>query len=238
MILTKAQQRLFDVRQERILAKQIEAVGSLVGSITLLEGKKGRGKTLSAVALAYQMKEFFGIPVVAVGSNMDLQRDKFGDFTFLDEKEFIRNLDDVTKISKGTADDIVGDAIEKVMSHMGISILNSLIIFDEAYKFFDSRTPSDKLVRVFGYFVAQSRHYKSTIFLLTPNRDMIDKRVRRQVDFFGRCFTNRKTGITLVRIRGGVDSWKLRIWGPNYYSMYDSWNILGFRSKHLQIAGV
>jgi hypothetical protein len=234
--LTQAEQRVLiaQAKQERILQKQAEAIGSLVRNITLFEGKKGRGKTLAAVAMAYQMREFFDIPTTVIGSSMDLT-DKYGAYTFLDEREFIDNLDKVTKISKGTAEQEVGDAIETVMDNMGISIHNSLLIFDEAYKFFDARTPSDKLVRVFGYFVAQSRHYKCSLFLISPNRDMIDKRVRRQIDWFARCFTNKRTNITTVRLTGGVESWKLRVNGPTYWDMYDTHAILGFRAKHLNI---
>ena len=223
------------VKQEKLLQKQAEAIGSLVRQITLFEGKKGRGKTLAAVAIAYQMREFFDIPTVVIGSSMDLTP-AYGPYTFLDEREFIDNLDRMTKISKGTNDQEVGDAVEIVMEKMGIQIHDSLLVFDEAYKFFDARTPSDKLVRVFGYFVAQSRHYKSSIFLISPNRDMMDKRVRRQIDWFGRCFTNKRTNVTTVRLTGGVESWKLRVNGPTYWDMYDTHAILGFRSKHLQIA--
>ena len=46
------------LKHERILQRQAEAIGSLVRQITLFEGKKGRGKTLAAVAMAYQMREF------------------------------------------------------------------------------------------------------------------------------------------------------------------------------------
>ena len=222
-----------DIKELKVLLKQIESLGSLVRNITLLEGKKGRGKSLAAIALANKMRKFFGIPTVTIGSNMDLQ-DTFGPYVYLNEKDFINNLEGITKISKATEEGELGDAIETVMSHMGVSVTNALLIFDEAYKFFDCRTPSDKLVRVFGYFVAQSRHYKSSIMLLSPNRDMIDKRVRRQVDFFGRCFTNHKTHITTVRLRGGADSWRMRIYGPKYWDMYDTHALLGFRTKHLQ----
>ena len=113
------------LKQERILQKQAEAIGSLVRNITLFEGKKGRGKTLAAVAMAYQMREFFDIPTVVIGSSMDLT-DAYGPYVFLDEREFIDNLDRMTKISKGTADQEVGDAIEQVMDNMGISIHNAL----------------------------------------------------------------------------------------------------------------
>ena len=219
----------------KIRYKQAEVLGNLQRSVTLLEGKKGRGKTLAGVAVAYQLKELFGIPTVVVGTSMDLVRAKYGDFTFLDEKEFINHLDKLTTVTKNTDEDTVRDAIEETLKTMGVSVTNACMVFDEAYKFFDSRTPSDKLVRVFGYFVAQSRHYKCSIILLCPFRDMIDKRVRRQIDFYGRCFTSNKTHITTVRLSGGMDSWKLKIFGPNYWDMYDTHALVGFRAKHLMI---
>jgi len=219
----------------RIRYKQAEVLGNLQRSVTLLEGKKGRGKTIAGVAVAYQLKELFGIPTVVVGTSMDLVRKTYGDFTFLDEKEFINHLDKLTTVTKNTDEDTVRDAIEETLLTMGVSVTNSCMVFDEAYKFFDSRTPSDKLVRVFGYFIAQSRHYKCTVMLLCPFRDMIDKRVRRQVDYYGRCFTSNKTKITTVRLSGGMDSWKLKIFGPNYWDMYDTHALVGFRAKHLLI---
>jgi SpoVK/Ycf46/Vps4 family AAA+-type ATPase len=220
-------------RQYYLMQKQAGAIGQLVRQITLFEGKKGRGKTLAAVAVAYQMKEFFDMPVTIVGSSMDLVKETFGDYEFLDERDFINELDKMTKITKQTEDSEIGDAVEVLLERMGIKITNSLLVFDEAYKFFDSRSPSDKLVKVFGYFVAQSRHYKSTIILVSPNRDMIDKRVRRQIDWVGRCYTNHKNHVTTVRLTGGVESFRLKIFGPNYWDMYNTHSLLGFRAKHL-----
>ncbi len=219
----------------KIRYRQAEVLGNLQRSVTLLEGKKGRGKTLAGVAIAYQLKELFGIPTVVVGTSMDLVRKQYGDFQFLDEKEFINHLDKLTTVTKNTDEDTVKGAIEETLLAMGVSVTNACMVFDEAYKFFDSRTPSDKLVRVFGYFIAQSRHYKCTVILLCPFRDMIDKRVRRQVDYYGRCFTSSKTKITTVRLSGGMDSWKLKIFGPNYWEMYDTHALVGFRAKHLMM---
>lgn len=219
----------------KIRYKQAEALEPLIRSVTLLEGKKGRGKTLAAVAIAKMLKEMYGIHTVCIGSSLDLNRQTFGDFTFLDEKEFIQDLEKITQVSKHTDDEIIGNAIDSLLKAKGIVVTNAVLIFDEAYKLFDARTPSDKLVRVFGYFIAQSRHYKCTIMLLCPFRDMIDKRVRRQMDYYGRCFTNKRTGLTTVRITGGLDSWKFKIYGPTYWDMYDTHAMVGFRAKHLQI---
>lgn len=219
----------------KVRYKQAETLQPLIRSVTLLEGKKGRGKTLAGVAIAKMLKEMFDIQTVCIGTSLDLNKENFGKFTFLDEKEFVQDLEKITQVSKTTQDEVIGNAIDSLLKSKGISVTNSCLIFDEAYKMFDARTPSDKLVRVFGYFIAMSRHYKSTILILCPFRDMIDKRVRRQIDYFGRCFTNKRTGMTTVRIVGGMESWKFRIYGPNYWDMYDTHAMVGFRAKHLEI---
>lgn len=224
-----------EIRLLKTRYKQAEALQPLIRSVTLLEGKKGRGKTLAGVAISKMLKEMYDIQTVCIGTSLDLKRETFGDYTFLDEKEFVQDLEKITAISKNTDEEVIGNAIDSLLKAKGIIVTNSVLIFDEAYKLFDARTPSDKLVRVFGYFVAMSRHYKCTILLLCPFRDMIDKRVRRQIDYYGRCFTNKKTGLTTVRITGGLESWKFKIYGPNYYNMFDTFAMVGFRAKHLEI---
>ncbi|KKL56721.1 hypothetical protein LCGC14_2242610, partial [marine sediment metagenome] len=223
------------IRLLKIRYKQAEHLQKMIRSVSLLEGKKGRGKTIAAVSICYNLKEFFDIPTVCIGSSMDLVKSEYGNYQFLDDKEFINELSKLTSVGKSTEDSEIGGAIEETLKTMGVTVTNACLVFDEAYKFFDARTPSDKLVRVFGYFVAQSRHYKCTILLLSPYRDMIDKRVRRQIDYYGRCFTNQKTHYTTVRMSGGMESWRFKIFGPNYWEMYDTHVLLGFRAKHLQI---
>jgi len=239
------------LRALRMQAWNRQLLSRLLNCVSLIEGKKGKGKTLSAVAIGYNMREEFGRPVVVVASKMGLS-ESFGDYTFLDERSFINELDKVAKISKETPEDVVADAVQSALESLGVSIVNSIIIFDEAYKLFDSRTPSDKLVRVFGYFVAQSRHYNITILLLTPDRGMVDRRVRRQVDWFGRCTTTcrsipdpetnepvcirpRCPHRTVLRFRGGAERFRLHFFGPNYWHMFQTYALVGFRQSHLRI---
>jgi SpoVK/Ycf46/Vps4 family AAA+-type ATPase len=222
------------VKYLKLQQKQAEVLGSLVRQITLLEGKKGRGKTLAGVAIAYKLKELFDLPTVCVGTSLELN-ENYGEHVFIDEKEFVNQLDALTTISKRTSDEMVGNSVEQALRKMGVDIANSVLIFDEAYKLFDSRTPSDKLVRIFGYFISQARHYKVTVILMCPSRDMLDKRIRRQIDVFGRCFTNKRTGVTMVRLAGGLETRRLNIYGPTYWKMYNTYSLVGFRQKHLSI---
>ncbi|KKK70072.1 hypothetical protein LCGC14_2927680, partial [marine sediment metagenome] len=170
----------------------------------------------------------------------------FGPFKFLSTQEFVEQLDQISNIANTDEEGVGETVIERALKSLGIDIMDSTILFDEAIKLFDSRTPSDKLVRLFGYFVAQSRHYNITMVIAIPNRDNLDKRVRRQIDWFGRCTTTCRTlnkkcirpgcrHITTIRFVGGIDRFKLRLEGTKYWSMYNSWSIVGFRPSQTTI---
>jgi hypothetical protein len=225
--------------------KKKRLLSYLLNQIVLLEGKKGRGKSLSSVALAYELREMFGKPVIIVGTKVGMT-DNFGPFKFLSERDFVEQLDQISDIANTDEEGAGETAVERALKSLNIDILDSTILFDEAIKLFDSRTPSDKLVRLFGYFVAQSRHYNITMVITIPNRDNLDKRVRRQIDWFGRCTTtcrtlNRKCirpgcrHITTIRFVGGIDRFKLRLEGTKYWSMFNSWSIVGFRRSQTNI---
>ncbi len=220
------------LRGVSVTAKRLLLIQPLLRQRTLLEGVAGSGKSLAGVALMKMLKELCGMDIVVIGSKMDLN-EHFGNYTFLDEKEFIENLAKITEIGKSTSEQQLGNAVEMLLQQEGVSIMNTCLVFDEAYKLFDARTPSDKLVRVFGYFIAQSRHYKSTIILMSPDRKDLDRRIRRQINWFGQCTTrNNKTTVVL---RDGRESYLLKIHGPNYWHMYDTHALVGFRTKHLAI---
>ncbi|KKN33908.1 hypothetical protein LCGC14_0799010 [marine sediment metagenome] len=248
------QARLRRLREERNRLKLQQLLAHFWNQIVFLEGKKGKGKTLAAVAIVKQLRDLFGKHVVCIGSRLGLT-EAFGEHTFLDERRFIEELDKIRLISKDTDDAQVQTAVEGALASLGIDIMDATLVFDEAYKLFDARTPSDKLVRVFGYFMAQSRHYNITIVLVAPNRDMIDKRVRRQIDWFGRCSTtcrsvpNPETAKpmcvkrgcphrTTVRFIGGAERFKLTIYGPTYWDLFDTWTRVGFRESHLRIGNL
>ena len=236
------EKEIFEAKYLRAQEKRMDILSRVVESCTMLEGKKGRGKTITGVALSYNLREAFNMPTICVGSRMGLIKDIYGPYEFIDEREFLDILENITAVSKFTPEKQLGLAIDEALKSMGINILGANMVFDESYKLFDSRTPSDKLVRIFGYLIAQMRHYHLTVLLLTPHRDMVDKRVRRQVDNMGRCFFNKRREKCTVWLRGGGSTWKMSVnnidqfgMRPNYYDMYDSWTLLGFRKKHLDI---
>lgn len=245
----KAKQR-FEVWKQIQAKKNDETkkrlLSYLLNQIVLLEGKKGRGKSLSSVAIAYELRELFQKPVIIVGTKVGLT-DDFGPFKFLSEKDFVDQLEQISDIANSEVEGGDGESeIARALKSMGVDVMNSTILFDEAIKLFDSRKPSDKLVQLFGYFVAQSRHYNITMVITIPNRDNLDKRVRRQIDWFGRCTTTCRTlnkkcirpgcrHITTVRFVGGIDRFKLRLQATRYWPMYNSWAIVGFRPTQTAI---
>ena len=125
------------------------------------------------------------------------------------------------------------------MIRQGIIIEGAVIFLDEAYKYFDCRTPGDKLVRVFGYFIAQMRHYHCTVILCTPHRRYLDRRVRDQIDILAKVAYNKKTEYVHSRFlsytTGEVTG--LRVYGPNYRHFYNSWGPISMRKKVLDIRG-
>jgi len=205
-------------------------------ALIVIEGRKGSGKTCGSVAIAWKLKELFNRPVIC-----DFHpTDEFGEYTFLDEKKFLKHLSDITDVAKNTAQEDIDLAVEWSLRKLGIQLSESTIILDESYRYFDCRTPTDKLVRIFGYFIAQSRHYRNTIILLTPNKLMLDRRVRQQVDFYGRVAFNARTQVIHGRFTNQMtgDVKPLRIFGPNYFGKYRSWSPIAMRKSILNIGNL
>jgi hypothetical protein len=226
-----------DAVQDR---KEEDALARLLETAILYEGKKGRGKTLTAVAQSYQLRERFGRHVIAVGSKMGL-KPEFGEFQNLDEREFKNALDTIAEVAEDKDSEKKGaEEVHKALLSRGVDLLYSTIVFDEAYRLFDA-SHRDRLSRLFGYFVSQSRHYHCTIILLTPNRKMVDQRVTQQIDWWGRVFHNKWTDKCEVILTAGLETMTFSIDGADgtyhtpYYEMYNSWALLGFRKSHLTI---
>jgi hypothetical protein len=151
--------------------------------------------------------------------------------------------DELNNLSVAANEEDNAENVAKAFEKYGISILYATLVFDEAYKLFNSRSPMDKLVQLFGFFIAQSRHYHVTIIILTPDASMIDgKRVRPQMDWKGRVYHNKYTNKARLRLVAGIDTITLEVDGMNdpspdnpFYFMYDSWALLGYRSNQLKI---
>ena len=202
-------------------------------SLIVIEGKKGTGKTLLAIALATKFKEHFNKKII-----LDFRPfEPFGEYQYLDEVKFMSELNKVTDIVRNTRQDDVNIAVEWSLQKMKLDIEGSVMILDEAYRYFDCRTPTDKLIRVFGYFVAQMRHYHITMILLCPSKRYLDRRVRDQIDYLGKVAFNQRSLVMHSRflsyITGEVKP--LKVYGPNYFDLYDSWSPVAIRKRVLDL---
>ena len=219
--------------------KREDTLARLVEQATLIEGKKGRGKTLTALAIAWWLRELFNRPVISVGSKMGI-KPEFGPHKVMNEMAF---RDELNQLSIVANEEDNAENVARAFEKYGISILYSTLIFDEAYKLFNSRTPMDKLVQLFGFFIAQSRHYHVTILLLTPDRSMVDgKRVRPQMDWNSRVYHNKYTNKARLRLVSGIETMTIEVDGlrdptpeNNFYGMYNSWALLGYRGQSLNV---
>ena len=232
MQLIELKYALLDSREEDALARLIE-------TSVCVEGKKGRGKTLFAVAACYQMRERFNRHIITVGSKMGL-KPEFGAAESMTEIQFKDALAKIQEVVN-ESEEAAAEAVVGALREKGVDLLYATVVFDEAYKLFDARTPQDKLVRLFGYFMAQQRHYFCTTILLTPNREMVDRRVRQQVDWFGRCYHDDWNHTCTVRLTAGLDTIVFTFSGADdslhtpYYNMYNTHNLVGYRRSHLDI---
>lgn len=202
-------------------------------TLMVIEGKKGSGKSQLAVALCSKLKKYFEVPII---TDQRLRK-AFGEYTYLDEKDFLREIEKVSVIAKSTPQEDIDLAVEWSLKKHNVKLEGAVIFFDEAYKYFECRSPGDKLVKVFGYFVAQMRHYNCTLILCTPSRRYLDRRVRDQIDFLTKVAYNPKTEFVHARflnyMTGEVTG--MRVYGPNYRHLYDSWGPIALRRKVLDI---
>lgn len=234
-------QQLFELDAEMSSAQQEDVLSKLLETSIDVIGKKGRGKTLTATAIAYQLRERFGRHVICVGSKMGLKRETFGEFQVMSEQDF---RDEMERIAMAASEEENVDQVAKSFEKYGISILYSTVIFDEAGKLFEARRASDKLIQLTGYFMDQQRHYHVTTIFCAPSEDRIDKRILGQLDWKGRSYHNKYTDICRARFVQGLEVETLEIDGldssihPAYYSMYNSWNLLGFRNTSLKINNI
>ncbi len=209
----------------------------LVEKATLIEGKKRRGKTLSAVGIAYELRERFGRPVICIGSDLGLN-ESFGPFMFMNESQF---RDEMERITAAADEEENAEAVMKAFSKYGISILYATLIFDEARKLLNNRRSQDKMIQLVGDYLMQSAHYHTTTLICAASEEEIDKRVLRQLDWKGRVYHNRYTNTARLRLVSGIDVITYDVCGADdsehtpFYEMYSSWNMLGFRKASLKI---
>ena len=234
---TEAMLAIVDVLDEVEEEQKEDALTQLREKTILIEAKKRRGKTLTSVALSWEMREKFQQPVVVVGSNMGL-KPEFGEANFMTDGEFRNELSNIALVAS-EADN--AEAVAKAFEKYGIKIYGATVVFDEARKLFNRRAPMDKLCQLFSDYLMQSAHYHTTNILTAPEEQDIDRRVCKQIDWRGRVYHNKYTNIARCRFTQGVETIVYEVNGASdeqhvpFYQMYDSWALLGFRPRALNI---
>lgn len=207
--------------------------------ITVFEGIKGSGKTTSAIALAWYLREEFGFPVVC---DFPLKTE-FGDYQPFDTKVFVQNLRMIAEASKGFDQSVANRQLEELMEAGKMPrIIGSVIILDEAYQYMDSRMPHDRAVRLFGYWISQIRHFQSPLIFMTPAMHMIDKRIRLQVDRVMNCITEQYDNGERMTYASGDDRVlgnpiELEVNAARFQEMFNSWVLQPIRGVMLKAEG-
>jgi hypothetical protein len=228
---------LVELDMQMDLQDYTDNLKQLVKKITFVYGKKGKGKTAFAVAASWGLREYFDQPVVCIGSKMGLGP-AFGPFDYMPEVEFKEEL---AKIDMVANEDENAEMVAEIFKRKGIKIMGATIIFDEAYKLMNARSPQDKMVKLTVQFVSQCRHYLCTPIILAPDERMIDKLIVLQMDWKGQAFWNKYTYTTTIRLQYGVDviTFEVDLTDGSLHTpfgeMYNSQNILGYRPSTLNI---
>jgi hypothetical protein len=234
---TEAMLTILEIFDEVEEERKEDALIQLREKTLLIEAKKRRGKTLTAMAISWELRERFKQAVVVVGSNMGL-KPVFGPAQFMTEAEFRQELENIAIVANEAEN---AEQVAKAFEKYGIKIYGATIVFDEARKLFNRRAPMDKLCQLFADYLMQSSHYHTTNILTAPEEQDIDRRVCKQIDWRGRVYHNKYTNIARCRFTQGVETLVYEVNGASdtehipFYDMYDSWSLLGFRQRALSI---
>ncbi|KKN55132.1 hypothetical protein LCGC14_0585040 [marine sediment metagenome] len=223
-------------RELRSLTEEQQGLLVFTDGITVLKGRKGAGKTLTAVALAHLLQKNFGIEVVA---DFPLHA-PFGPYEYFDIENFVRTLRLISEeVRKGAA--FQEAAIDTMMKRQqGTLLTHKVIILDEVYQYIDCRNSQDPVTKLMGYWISQIRHYQSALFIIAPHTDMIDKRVNRQVDRVGSSYTDSVYETddpfvhTIIDDLAYDDKYRFHLSVRTFGAMYDTHVLSGFRSSTFQ----
>lgn len=231
--LVAIMESLLDIEEE----EREDTYAQLLEKAVLIEAKKRRGKTLAALAIAWELRERFERHIVVVGSPMGLN-ESYGQYQFMSEADF---RDEMERIDMAASQEEHAEAVAQAFDKYGVSVLYATLVFDEARKMFDSRKHNDKMVQLVDDYIMQSAHYHTTTLFTAPGADELDKRLVRQLDWKGRVYYNQYTHIARVRLVSGIDVVNIDVNGASdaehvpFFDMYNSWNLLGFKKKALQV---
>lgn len=225
--ITRAEQR----------QRAADKLGKLLNGFTFLFGPMGRGKTVSAVGISRQIRELFGIPIVAIGTDLGFSED-FGAYSFIDREGFVQECVKLNEMAKQlTASGLTGQASEDfidafVIEHR-VLLYNAVLIIDELQNFASARDGNGRVARVFQEFIGVMRHYRCTLLGMAPRFHDVDVKFRIQAKWMAKPDIDTSTGWCDLRFQGAGGHFGLRLYVPDYAPMYNSWQPVGFDTKRL-----
>ncbi len=226
--LTKAAQR------EQMGAK----LSNFLNGFNFLYGSMGRGKTASAVGISYWLRELYGLPVVAIGTDFGFSPD-FGPYTFIDREGFVRECVKLNQMaSELSKASLIGEEADRFVSDFvaehDLLLYGATLLIDELQNFASARDGNGRVARVFQEFIGVMRHYRCTLFGMAPRFNDVDVKFRIQAKWFARPEIDTKTGWCDLRFTGSGGHFGLRLYVPDYAPMYNSWQPISFDSKRLE----
>ena len=161
-------------------------------NVVIVEGKPGKGKTLTAVYLALYHQALYGVKIHSTvelysvadcicGGQHPIEKGGFWcpkeEAAYPEsEAEDIQVLDYRHLPNFTTLYDAMKEAEQTPEAFSDASF-----ILDEGQKFLDSRTSTSKINRIMNQMVGDFRKQRLDIYVTTHHRTMIDKRFRRYV---------------------------------------------------------
>ena len=131
---------------ERVCGKDIQ------DALIILSGKRGSGKSISALTLAK-------------GISKEISRLKYGDFSHADN---IFNITHVSSIDTASLLNIIST----------VEIANSVIILDDGSLALNSRNSMTNINKMVVNLITVSRHKGNVVIITTPSRGQIDIQIR------------------------------------------------------------
>lgn len=190
--------------------------------IISFEGPMGSGKTLCTTAIAWEEHISSGRRVVA---NYDLN---FEEYCPLRGRKEENGKDHLCVVPFNF------ELFMKLVENE-LPLTQCIMILDEAYLYFEARTSSSRVNRLFYYFMAQTRKRQVDLYVTGHQLDAYDKRLRRAIDVRGICRFNRKTQVGRIRfidLRTG-ERRTAYIEGPKYYKYFDTSERVQVGERHV-----
>lgn len=220
----------------------INNLEQIVGKKVLVHGKGGSGKTTAGICIAYDIREYFGRPVVIVGTRMGVVKEFFGDASEIHEEEFIDQLGRINQAVGKDTDISDPVLIERLLVEHGVYLFGTTILIDEGLNLFDRQKYSDPMNQVATDFTTKSRHFHNTLVIFMPREEDMNPRALDQMNWKGGCFYNEYTQLVKVHLVQGQTNLHLEwdteeeIVHAKYHDMFVSHNVVGFRATKLNKA--